>query len=53
MIPKVEADGQISNSYHAIVNDDITQPIEWKEGELIIQLTSLPNGLAYIMINCA
>ena len=48
----VLADGQISNSYHVIVNDDITQSIEWEKGELIVQLTFLPNGLAYIMIDC-
>ena len=35
----------------ANANDDITVPLKWKEGELKIQLTSLPKGLAYIMIN--
>lgn len=30
---------------------DVTIPLEWKKGELKTQLTSLPKGLAYVMIS--
>lgn len=35
----------------AYPHDDINLPLKWQEGELIVQLTSVPQGLAYIIVS--
>lgn len=35
----------------AYPNDDINLPLKWQEGELKVQLTSVPKGLAYVIVN--